>query len=150
MRSVEHSRTFELPQPVDELFPLFSPEGERHWVPEWEYGNVMGTTELCEGYVFTTQSHDHRESEAVWVVSHYDPLDHRVRFYKVEPGNKVGTVTVSCRSLSENSTRVRVDYRYIALSEAGESFIAEFDAAAYAEYIDEWRELLTRYFANRA
>jgi len=38
--------------PIEELFPLFSPEGETYWVPDWDYENVMGTTELSEDYVF--------------------------------------------------------------------------------------------------
>ena len=55
MKSVEHTLAFELQQPVSEVFPLFSPEGEKHWVPGWGYQNVMGTTELSEDYVFLTK-----------------------------------------------------------------------------------------------
>jgi len=37
---------------IGKLFPLFSPEGEKYWVPDWDYVNLMGTTELSEDYVF--------------------------------------------------------------------------------------------------
>ena len=57
MKSIEHTRTFEMDLPVSTLFPLFSPEGETHWVPGWDYQNLMGTTELSEDYVFLTSSH---------------------------------------------------------------------------------------------
>ena len=43
MKSVEHSMTFVVPQPVSGIFPLFSPEGENHWVPGWDYENAMDT-----------------------------------------------------------------------------------------------------------
>ncbi len=59
MNSVKHSRTFTLNQSVDALFPLFSPEGEKLWVPNWNYENIMGSTDLHEDYVFLTQVHDH-------------------------------------------------------------------------------------------
>ena len=44
MTTVSHTTTFEIAARIDELFPLFSPEGEKLWVPGWDYENVMGTT----------------------------------------------------------------------------------------------------------
>ncbi|MFW5927415.1 MAG: hypothetical protein ACOCSR_05120 [Wenzhouxiangella sp.] len=148
MRKVEHTRAFELPQPVSAVFPLFSPEGEKQWVPGWDYDNVMGTAQLCEDYVFLTQSHDHATDEAIWLVKRYEPVSHVVAFYKVEPGEKVGVVNVRCTSLAARRTRVEVSYKYIALSESGEAFIADFTAQVYAEFIREWQELLLEYFAE--
>ncbi len=46
MNSVKHSGDFQLDQPADILFPLFSAEGEKLWVPGWDYENVMGTNDL--------------------------------------------------------------------------------------------------------
>ena len=146
-RSVAHTRAFDLDRPVDELFPLFSPEGERHWIPGWDYENVMGTTQLAEGYVFLTRAHDHGTTQAIWVVSRYEPEAHRVRFHKVEAGDKVGTVTVECTALAPSRTRVQVTYEYVALSPEGEAFVAGFDAETYRAFIDEWQSLLTRHFA---
>jgi hypothetical protein len=60
MQSVGHTITFEMAVPIARLFPLFSPEGERHWVPGWDYENVMGHTELAEAFVagFTAAAYD--------------------------------------------------------------------------------------------
>jgi hypothetical protein len=134
--------------PVSELFPLFSPEGERDWVPGWDYHNIMGTTELSEDYVFLTKSHDHGMADAVWVVKKYDCDARLVEFYRVEPGVKVGLVRVKCTELGTRRTEVKVTYRYIALSQRGEDFISGFTADAYEEFIGEWQELLTKYFAS--
>ena len=65
MKSICHTKSFEVDAAIATLFPLFSPEGERQWVPGWEYQNVMGTTELSEDYIFLTQAHDHGASYAI-------------------------------------------------------------------------------------
>ncbi|AJQ92575.1 hypothetical protein [Gynuella sunshinyii] len=146
MKTISHSASFDLSQPINLLFPLFSPEGETKWVPGWEYTNVMGTTELSEDYVFTTSHHDHKTSNAIWIVKRYVPRQHHVQFYKIEPGDKVGVITVDCSELSLNHTRVEVGYEYIALGPSGEAFIAEFTQEVYDQFIDEWKTLLVQYF----
>lgn len=148
MTSVTHTRAFEMARPVAELFPLFSPEGEKRWVPGWDYENVMGTTSLSEDYVFMTKTHDHGSTDAIWLVKTYDPRSWLVEFYKIEPGDKVGVVTVQCTELGAASTKIEVTYKYIALSTAGERFVAEFTEAAYAAFIGEWQTLLTDYFST--
>jgi len=145
MKSVEHSKTFEIAAPVEDLFPLFSPEGEKLWVPGWDYEDVMGTPDLAEDYVFLTESHDHRVAKAIWVVKKYDPATWLVEFYKIEPGDKLGVVKVNCKPLAASLTEVHVEYKYIALSSNGEAFISGFTAAAYEEFIGEWQALLSKY-----
>lgn len=147
MKSIEHTLDFELQQSVSKVFPLFSPEKEKDWVPEWDYQNVMGTTELFEDYVFLTKSHDHGTTEAIWLVKRFNPETHTVEFYKVEPGNKIGLVRVSCVVLAVEITKVEVTYKYIALSNKGENFISGFTAEVYKEFIEKWRSLLSQYFA---
>ncbi len=149
MKSVIHTKTFQVDVPIDTLFPLFSPEGEKYWVPGWDYKNIMGTTVLAEDYVFVTENHDHGASEAIWIVKAYDPDTYRVQFYKVEPGHKVGIITVECFAESGTLTTVKVSYKYTALSTAGEEFILGFGEVEYEKFIDEWKELLVRYFKQK-
>ena len=135
--------------PIADIFPLFSPEGEKHWVPGWDYKNVMGTTELSDDYVFLTKTHDHGTSDAIWIVKKYDPKLHFVQFYKIEPGEKIGVVTVKCTELEASKTMIRVTYKYLALSKGGEEFITVFNESTYEEFIDEWQKLLTNYFKSK-
>ena len=135
--------------PIADIFPLFSPEGEKHWVPGWDYINVMGTTELSDDYVFLTKTHDHGTSDAIWIVKKYDPKLHFVQFYKIEPGEKIGVVTVKCTELEASKTMIRVTYKYLALSKGGEEFITVFNESTYEEFIDEWQKLLTSYFKSK-
>ena len=145
MNSVTHSETFDIEIPLEQAFPLFSPEGEKAWVPGWDYENLMGTTELCEDHVFRTKTHDHAATEAIWIVKKYDSESHVVEFYKIEPKEKIGVITVSCVEVGVGSTTVCVTYRYIALSEAGEDFIASFTKDHYKDFIAEWQSLLLKY-----
>ena len=143
---VSHTASFDLDQPVERLFPLFSPEGETLWVPGWTYVNIMGSTDLHEDDVFLTTSHDHAAATAIWIVKQYDPVQYTVQFYKVEPEEKVGRVKVRCEPLGVGSTRVIVTYTYTGLSETGNRFIDGFTEAAYQAFIAEWRTLLVHHF----
>ena len=149
MKSITHTKAFKMNVPIADIFPLFSPEGEKHWVPGWDYKNVMGTTELSDDYVFLTKTHDHGTSDAIWIVKKYDPKLHFVQFYKIEPGEKIGVVTVKCTELEASKTMIRVTYKYLALSKGGEEFITVFNESTYEEFIDEWQKFLTNYFKSK-
>ena len=149
MSKVKHSASFEIDQPVAELFPLFSAEGEKSWVPGWEYENIMGGTVLYEGYVFLTKNHDHAAADAVWIVKKYDPDDYLVQFYKIEPNEKIGVIEVKCFQLDKTRTKVQVAYEYIGLSRKGSDFIANFTQSGYDGYIAEWKIYLSRISMQR-
>ena len=148
MNSIKYTAGFDIDQPAADLFPLFSPEGEKLWVPSWDYENVMGTAELAEDYVFLTESHDHVSGKAIWLVKRYDPAAWFIQLYRIEPEDKVGIVTVQCFSRGAASTHVQVSYEYIALSDKGRHFIQNFGEEAYADFIGEWRDLLLAYFES--
>jgi hypothetical protein len=149
MSTVKHTASFEIHQPAKELFPLFSAEGEKLWVPDWEYENIMGGTDLHEDYVFVTRSHDHASSEAIWVVKRYEQEDYLVQFYKVEPGEKIGVIEVRCIELNESQPKVQVTYEYIGLSEAGNGFVSRFSSSDYNAFVAEWEVLLVKYFERK-
>jgi hypothetical protein len=56
MKSIHPTKSFEIDIPIGKVFPLFSPEGEKLWVPEWDYINIMGNTQISENYVFLTKT----------------------------------------------------------------------------------------------
>ena len=149
MASVKHTASFEIGQSIQDTFPLFSAEGEKLWVPGWEYENVMGSTDLREDYVFVTKSHDHAAADAIWVVKKHEPEKYLVQFYRVEPSEKVGIIEVKCFSESDFKTKVRVTYEYVGLSASGNEFILEFSPSRYEAFISEWRTLLQNYFAEK-
>jgi hypothetical protein len=143
---VSHSEEFLLERGIASVFPLFSPEGEKLWAPGWDYTNLLGSKDLERDDVFLTDSHDHKSTQAIWIVADYDPVKHYVSYYKVEPGEKVGKIVVECFEQTETSTLVRVAYKYIGLSDSGNQFVSSFTKEAYREFIGEWRSLLLHYF----
>lgn len=149
MSTVKHTADFQISQPIEVLFPLFSAEGEKLWVPGWDYENIMGSSDLHEDYIFLTKNHDHVSTDAIWLVKRYKPEIHFVQFYKVEPEDKVGIITVRCKKTNESLTQVEVGYEYIALSKKGDKFIESFSTAAYEAFIGEWNNLLISYFESR-
>lgn len=149
MSSVKHSEKFRIDQPIETLFPLFSAEGEKLWVPGWDYENIMGSNDLHEDYIFLTKNHDHASTDAIWLVKRYDPESFLVQFYKIEPEDKVGVITVQCVQIDKCLTEVEVTYEYTGLSEKGNEFIDTFTSVQYKEFIGEWNSLLINYFQSK-
>lgn len=148
MTSAKHSEKFHIDQPVEVLFPLFSAEGEKLWVPGWDYENIMGSNGLHEDYIFLTKNHDQTKTETIWLVKRYKPESYFVQFYKIDPEEKVGIVTVECTRVEENLTEVEVTYEYTGLSDEGNAFIDDFTSSHYKKYIGEWKNLLDNYFQS--
>lgn len=149
MSTVKHTASFEISRPIQEIFPLFSAEGEKLWVPGWDYENIMGSTDLHEDYVFVTKNHDHASTEAIWLVKRYEPENYIIQFYKVEPGEKIGVIEIKCLRQADSRTQVQVSYEYIGLSPSGSKFVSSFSSSMYEAFIAEWHSLLEKYFENR-
>ena len=149
MSKIKHTADFQINQPIEILFPLFSAEGEKLWVPGWDYENVMGTSEFHEDYIFLTKNHDHASTDAIWLVKKYEPESYLVQFYKVEPEDKVGIITVQCTKINQSTTKVVVSYEYIGLSKKGDEFIKGFTPPEYKAFIGEWNSLLESYFESK-
>ena len=127
---------------------MFSPEGEKLWVPGWDYENIMSSKDLHEDYIFLTKNHDHASTHAIWLVKQYKPKPYFVQFYKVEPEDKVGIIAVQCTKINDSLTQVEVSYEYIGLSKEGVAFVAKFTATEYKDFIAEWNSLLVNYFES--
>jgi len=194
MSTVKRQTSFKIHRSAEELFPLFSAEGEKHWVPSWNYENIMGPTDLHEDYVFLTaghhrssqheaehhgsgqdshghHSHSHEKSthhesghtahghhspehhatpKTIWLVKRHEPSNYFVQFYRVEPEDKVGIITIRCKLISESLTEVEVAYEYIGLSKKGDTFVTSYTAEAHDEFIGHWHEALTHYFETKS
>lgn len=129
---------------VDEVFPLFSPEGERLWVPGWDPELLHPPdTEWAQGQIFRTQEEN---GEAVWIVTRLDRGSHEAEYHRVEPGRYVARVRVRCRPRSNGAgTDTSIAYSFVGLSEAGNRDVdamseEEFDAkmARWARWIEEY------------
>lgn len=138
--------TIVLQGPIDEVFPLFSPLGERHWVEGWDPEILAPAgTDWAQGMIFRTFS-DTRED--VWVVAELDRGAHRVVYYRTEPGVLVARIEVRCRALDDGQTEAATAYSYVGLSDAGNAHIAEWTDTAYAGKMQRWTQWINGYLAT--
>ena len=146
MLEIEHTCTLIFNKSASDLFPLFNPEEEKKWAPGWDYEDVMDNKIFKEDYVFLTNCHDHKTTTAIWIIKKYDPSNFLIQYYKIEPENKVGIITVKCQPIGKHETTVNVTYKYIAVSKSGEEFIKSFTFSEYEKYINEWKYLIDKYY----
>jgi len=126
---------FHLNAPVERVFPLFTAEGERAWAPGWEPRILSGSRE--RGSAFITSGHN--GSTITWIVTDYRPAAGRVSYARLVQDSNIGIVDVTCTTAG-GGTDISVRYTLTAVSEGGQSFVAEFlSARHYTTMIEEWR-----------
>jgi hypothetical protein len=136
--------------PVDRAFALFTPLGETRWVEGWNptfHHPSHGEAQL--GSVFTTGQGD---GATHWVIVDWRPDEHRVRYARVTPGNRAGTVAVACRPRNGGvgtgteaaATEVEVTYDLTATTDAGDAELATWTPEWFAGYLEEWSAAIAR------
>jgi hypothetical protein len=124
--------------PADETLELFTPEGERRWVPDWDPHYLFragGGDEIDS--VFRTE---HGSEETLWIVLEHDLEDHTAAYARLTPGSRLGTVTVDVEPIDETSCWVEVCYELTALTPAGNEVLRQFDDVAFRRMLDEWEQ----------
>ena len=120
-----HSHTLRVPLPVAEAFHLFTPVGERAWAPGWDPVFPAGEQGdgAAPGTVFITGA-------SIWVVVDREP--DRVRYARVLPGVRAGTVEVRLRPEGDETL---ADVTYVTTALDDEPFdpdIAHWEPAIRA------------------
>jgi len=127
---------------IDEVFPLFSPVGERAWVPGWDPELIHPPgVEWAEGQIFRTRE---ETGDAIWVVSRLDREGHRVEYHRVEPGRYVARIDVRCRRIEDRITEATVEYAFVGLSESGNRDIEGMTEEEYAAKMARWTDWIER------
>lgn len=134
---IDRHATFHLPMPPAQALPYLTPEGERAWVAGWDPVplHAPGGSLSVAGAVFTTAA----DGEAtLWLTLRVDFATGVAEYVRITPGNRLGTVHVRCLPEGDG-TRVEVDYRLTALSEAGAAQLATVTPEAFARTIAGWK-----------
>ncbi|HET6763341.1 MAG TPA: SRPBCC family protein [Longimicrobiaceae bacterium] len=133
--------------PPEDAMPLFTPEGERAWVPGWNPVHrhpADGT--LVAGGVFVTAAAG--EPETVWMVVHHDAQALEVDYARVTPGIRTGIVRVACAPDADGGAVATVTYAMTALSPAGNEMLARFTEEHFAAMMAEWEQAIARHLAD--
>lgn len=146
-RHVRRSGTIELDGPPDAAFALFTPAGEKEWVPDWDPAFLQPASgETRAGMVFTT---GHGGETTLWSAVDYAPERHYVRYARVTPGSRFGFVEVECAAAGHGRSRATVAYTLTALTEQGNAQIDALDDASYAAMLATWRDKVNACLAKR-
>jgi hypothetical protein len=137
-QSVELAGGFDLEGPAAAAFELFSPLGERDWVPEWSPELLYPPGTMWQrGQIFRTPGDRH---PAVWVITDLDRGRHLVEYHRVEPDRYLARVRVRCIEQSKGKTEVRVSYLFVGLSDAGNEEIAGMGSESFAKKMQQWKQ----------
>jgi hypothetical protein len=138
MRSFTRSAQFRVRLPLAETRSLFTPEGERRWISEWDPDYPDPERKEGVGATFLT---GHGDARTVWVMTDAEP--DRVRYARITGGVDAGIVDVRCNEREPGSTTVTVSYHLTALSDEGQAHLDSF-AAHYEEFIASWQRRISR------
>lgn len=142
--TAEHSIV--VPLSADEAFPLFTPEGERLWIEDWNpHYFYPANGETIVGMVFTTS---HGDETTYWTLVDFENAARKARYSRVTPGSHSVIVEVKCEATGAEEARVTVRYTLTALSEAGNTTIAAF-VEGYAAMIEDWRTKILTYLERQ-
>ena len=146
-RSVEFTGNFVVPGPIETVFDLFSPLGERLWVPGWnpELLHPSGISWVC-GQIFRTQE---EAGEAVWIVTTLTREAHEVEYHRVESHRYVARVRVKCAATADQATEVSTSYGFIGLTPEGNDAIMAMTDASYSVKMKRWERWISQYLARR-
>jgi hypothetical protein len=133
--SVTLDGSFAVDLPPRDALELFTPEGERGWVPRWDPTYPAGRPEQPEpGTVFVTRAEG---TVTTWIV--LERTHDRMRYARVAGERTAGSVTVMCRpSDAPGSSEVRVVYELTALGDDGARDVREL-SEAYDAFLAGWR-----------
>jgi hypothetical protein len=135
-RSIRLAGSITLRGPVGKVFPLFSPLGEKRWVPEWSPQLLHPPGAVWEeGMIFRTRE---ETGDAIWTVTRLDPGRHEVRYERVEPERYVARIEVRCSETAAGTTEASTVYEFVGLSRKGNDEIAAMSQEGYAEKMARW------------
>jgi len=137
--NVAYTGTVHVDAPPEQAFQLFTAPGEKLWAPGWDPVVLSGGDGRHKGAVFVTTHHNER---TIWVVVDYHPDSLHVRYARVAPASRAGTVEVFVRSDGQDGAAAEVTYELTALSETGNQDLAEFDVQEFSHMMEEWEEAI--------
>jgi hypothetical protein len=122
--------------PPAEAFRLFTPLGEREWVPGWNPRFPVATADdSAPGTVFETPG-------TTWVVVDRTPGRH-VRYARIARAATAGTVTVDLADAGGHSD-VTVTYELTALTDAAAPDLDAF-ATGYPDMLRAWQAAIAAF-----
>lgn len=144
-RQVSRTGAFDLPCDAETAFPLFSPEGERRWIKEWDPRPCYpGTVAFARDTVFREGEGEH---EAVWTIVDADWQAFRAEYVRVAPSHSAH-ITVRIEPLGPDRSQVTVSYTVTTFAQHA-TLLEAFSETAYAAKMQNWQTQLREFLIHR-
>ena len=135
-RSITLQGRIQIAAPANAAFRMFSPLGEKLWVPGWDPELLYPANSTWqEGLIFRTRE---ETGDAVWIVSQLDMSAYRVTYYRLEPTRYAVRVEVRCNPITDELTEAVTEYSFVGLSHDGNDAIAAITQDSYDAKMARW------------
>lgn len=146
MKHISHTATIAMNAPPDEVFPLFTPVGERLWISTWNPEYVYPESgEAATGTIFKTA---HGEVETIWVTVNYDVEQHVATYINVTPEVQVIRIDIQCHDAPDAMSTANVTYTHTALSEHGQTVVETVTEAHFRLRMSWWEKAINHYLQH--
>jgi hypothetical protein len=146
-RRVERVGGFDIPCDVNTAFPLFSPEGEREWIKEWNPRPIFPDTIAFEQDTVFRQGE--ADEEAVWTIVEADWSTHRAEYVRVAPASHAAHIVVKIDDSGPGRSKAVVSYAITAFGKQADSLLESFSEDAYAAKMRNWERQISACLAAR-
>jgi hypothetical protein len=146
-QQITRSHTIHLPATPREVFPLFSPLGEKHWAHGWNPTMLYPSSGAAQvGTVFTTQHAN--ESVKIWTIIGYTSEQNLVSYLNVLHDSHVSRIEVICEPDGAQGSIVHITYILTSLTPQGNTYLDGFTQEHYQEYISSWETAIKHYLLH--
>jgi hypothetical protein len=147
VRQVHRTGNFDLDCDAETAFPLFSPEGERDWVSDWDPKPVFpGQIAFARDTVFREGK---GADEALWTIVDVDWQIHRAEYVRLAPASHSAHIIVEVEATGSSRSHVVVTYVITAFGDDESQLLAAFSEHAYAVKMREWKQRITASLVSR-
>lgn len=139
------SGAFSLPLSAELAIELFTPEGERGWVPGWDPDYPDGKASDIPGTIFTTRADG---AETLWLIIEIERAARSATYGRITPGRHAGTVRVRCSATGTEACAIEVSYDMTLLAGADPSLLDAYQPSRFDGIMEEWSVLIGDYLSR--
>jgi len=151
----------------EQIFPLLCPVRETDWIPDWNPTLVVSSSGVMEQDCLFVEPAI--PNDAIWVVTHYDPIEFTVEMYRIDPAVTVNKLTITLSAepstkiptppptqlptqlpTQENTARVcaHIAYEYTALGEGGDSVVDSITRESFSKRMEQFNNAINHYLTT--
>lgn len=132
----------------DEVYPLFTAQGELRWLPNWDPELIYPDQEETEEGTIFISSHA-PDVKTYWLTISYDPETRRTIYANVMPDIWIMRLDIACDPGPNDTTTASMTYTLTGLSETGNKVVEQmFGEEAFQARTRQMEQWINHYLAH--